>query len=74
MDAGRLPPLIADLDEAFDLLQPAGETHWQEWLQDSRDRIARGDPYGLNHTVGRCRLCCWDYWCCVAVCPDVSPS
>jgi hypothetical protein len=52
MDAGRLSPLIADLDEAIDLLQAAGETHWLKWLRNSRDQIALGDPHGLDHLLG----------------------
>lgn len=51
MDARRLSPLIADLDEAIDLLQAACETHWQKWLRNSRDQIALGDLEGLDHLL-----------------------
>jgi hypothetical protein len=40
--------LLADLDEAIALLRDAGETHWSSWLERDRERIGRGDPYGLD--------------------------
>lgn len=43
--------LIADLDEAIDLLQNAGETFWQAWLQRGRDQIASGNGHGLDHLL-----------------------
>lgn len=51
VDAGRLPLLVADLDEAIVVLHVAGETPWRKWLQDCRDQIARGDPDGLDHLL-----------------------
>jgi hypothetical protein len=51
MDETEVRSLLADLDEAIDLLRGAGVTHWQNWLQRGRDQIARGDAHGADHVL-----------------------
>lgn len=49
MDSERaLARLLSNLDEAIGLLRDAGETHWRSWLERDRERIAKGDPHGLE--------------------------
>jgi hypothetical protein len=50
--ADTLTQLLADLDEAIELLRAAGETHWLAWLERDRARIAAGDVYGLDSMLG----------------------
>jgi hypothetical protein len=40
--------LLADLDEAIALLRDVGETQWRSSLERDRERIGRGDSYGLD--------------------------
>lgn len=52
MDANKyFDSLVADLNEAIDLLQSSGEERWQVWLQRGRDQILRGDAHGLDHLL-----------------------
>jgi len=44
-----LAALLAALTEAEALLRERGDTHWADWLERDRARIARGDAYGLDH-------------------------
>jgi hypothetical protein len=44
-----LAALLAALTEAEALLRQRGDTHWVDWLERDRLRIARGDAYGLDH-------------------------
>jgi hypothetical protein len=44
--------LIADLDEAIEVLDGVGEAHWRTWLQLGRNQIAGGDAHGLDHVLG----------------------
>jgi hypothetical protein len=41
--------LLAALTDAEALLRERGDTHWADWLERDRLRIARGDAYGLDH-------------------------
>jgi hypothetical protein len=43
--------LTATLDSLGGLLRSSGWTFWAEWIESSRDRIQRGDGYGLDYLL-----------------------
>lgn len=47
----RRDRLLAALADASDLLDGHGEHRWARWLATDRDRIERGDGYGLDHLL-----------------------
>jgi hypothetical protein len=49
-DASHANLLVA-LDEAVALLIEHGEHRWAAWLADDRQRIERGDRYGISHLL-----------------------
>ena len=52
MNVDRLfESLLAELEEAIDLLGTGNESHWQAWLQTGRDQVANGDAHGLDHLL-----------------------
>jgi hypothetical protein len=47
----HLVALESLLDETIALLKQHGEDHWAGWLRISRQRLAAGDAYGLDHLL-----------------------
>lgn len=43
--------LLAAVDETLTVLWRFDKRHWAEWLAQDRERIARGDVYGLDHLL-----------------------
>lgn len=43
--------LVAALDEAIEILEQAGESHWKVWLERDRQLIAGQNASGLAHLL-----------------------
>jgi hypothetical protein len=45
----RVVALLAALTAVENRLRQLGDDHWADWLRRDRERVARGDAYGLEH-------------------------
>jgi hypothetical protein len=43
--------LLLVLEEAIDLLKHHDVTHWEDWLEKDKQRIAKADFYGVEHLL-----------------------